>query len=170
MVSEYCPKCGELLMPTPEPDRLCDTCGWFGDQGETLREPPDGFMLTAAISKALDLYRFVCRKELEAEAVAARHPGQEVNVRKVHAGAAQAKQSLLEMFVAVRKPLQRVLKRVNGMVPWPTEWTTNLHYNASHDPCDMIVGPCSCGAWHNETEEWVRECLKRHNATIEPQA
>ncbi len=26
-------------------------------------------------------------------------------------------------------------------------------YNACTDPCDMLQGPCACGAFHNQ-EEW----------------
>ena len=25
-------------------------------------------------------------------------------------------------------------------------------YNATHERCDMMDGPCSCGAWHSEEE------------------
>lgn len=38
---------------------------------------------------------------------------------------------------------------MNNFVPWPTEWPK--HYN-SNVPCDMLVGPCACGAWHVEGE------------------
>lgn len=27
-------------------------------------------------------------------------------------------------------------------------------YNASSEPCDMLVGPCCCGAWHSK-EDWI---------------
>ena len=26
-------------------------------------------------------------------------------------------------------------------------------YNACSDPCDMLQGPCACGAWHQQ-KEW----------------
>ena len=29
-------------------------------------------------------------------------------------------------------------------------------HNAQHDPCDMAVGPCCCGAWHNAEETLCR--------------
>ena len=29
-------------------------------------------------------------------------------------------------------------------------------YNACTDPCDMLQGPCACGAWHHQ-EEWPDE-------------
>lgn len=25
-------------------------------------------------------------------------------------------------------------------------------YNASHERCDMLIGPCSCGAWHRMSD------------------
>lgn len=28
------------------------------------------------------------------------------------------------------------------------------YYNASNDPCDMLEGPCRCGAWHS-LPEWL---------------
>lgn len=32
------------------------------------------------------------------------------------------------------------------MTPYPG-WLPS-RYNASTDPCDMLEGPCACGAWH----------------------
>lgn len=57
------------------------------------------------------------------------------------------------------------LSKQNGMVAWPDGWTGE-NYNGSKEPCDMLVGPCSCGAWHYETEYWVRRALEVHNAII----
>lgn len=45
----------------------------------------------------------------------------------------------------------------NGLVPFPT--TEPSHHNACNDPCDMLVGPCACGAWHSVEEQWVRDVL-----------
>jgi hypothetical protein len=59
-----------------------------------------------------------------------------------------------------------ILLTINGMVPWPEEWH-DYHYHACNDPCDMLVGPCACGGWHNEDEEWVQEKLNQHGAMIE---
>lgn len=33
-------------------------------------------------------------------------------------------------------------------VPLPKHWPKR--FNASNEPCDMLVGPCACGAWHSE--------------------
>ena len=51
------------------------------------------------------------------------------------------------------------------MVAWPDGWD-GQNYNGTNEPCDMLVGPCSCGAWHHETEYWVRRALEVHNAII----
>ncbi len=29
-------------------------------------------------------------------------------------------------------------------------------WNADSQPCDLLFGPCSCGAWHNVKELWDR--------------
>ncbi len=34
------------------------------------------------------------------------------------------------------------------------------HFNACPDPCDMIDGPCACGAWHN-AKEWLGKLNKK---------
>ncbi len=33
-------------------------------------------------------------------------------------------------------------------------------YNACTDSCDMIDGPCACGAWHS-AKEWIEKLNKR---------
>ena len=57
------------------------------------------------------------------------------------------------------------LYKQNGMVAWPDGWD-GQNYNGTNEPCDMLVGPCSCGAWHHEDEYWVRRALEVHNAII----
>lgn len=34
-------------------------------------------------------------------------------------------------------------------------------YNGSHQPCDAMEGPCSCGAWHSKKEMVRKINLKR---------
>lgn len=51
----------------------------------------------------------------------------------------------------------------DGLLGWPDEWLTR-HFNASHDPCDMLIGPCACGAWHKATD-WD-DVLAHYNAEI----
>ena len=47
----------------------------------------------------------------------------------------------------------------------PAHWP--LHYNppGATDPCDMIHGPCACGAWHGYHQEWVQWGLTRYGRT-----
>lgn len=40
----------------------------------------------------------------------------------------------------------------NGLASMPLEYI-GLFWNACTDPCDMLSGPCACGAWHQQ-EEW----------------
>jgi len=48
------------------------------------------------------------------------------------------------------------------LLPMPEEWI-GMIYNASNDPCDMLYGPCACGAWHS-LDEWI---IKRKKLTLE---
>ncbi len=53
-----------------------------------------------------------------------------------------------------RKWFVRLPKRPdNGLVGMPKDWIGQVH-NACTDPCDMICGPCVCGAWHH-FDEWT---------------
>lgn len=38
---------------------------------------------------------------------------------------------------------------------YPKDWPK--HFNGSSEPCDMLVGPCSCGAWHQSGEIVLRK-------------
>jgi len=48
----------------------------------------------------------------------------------------------------------KILYEKKDLIPAPDHWPNR--YNACTDPCDMIKGPCVCGAWHNLEEEWVK--------------
>ncbi len=37
----------------------------------------------------------------------------------------------------------------------PVDMHRRFH-NACTDPCDMIDGPCACGAWHS-AKEWIEK-------------
>lgn len=37
----------------------------------------------------------------------------------------------------------------SSFVPYPAHLPPR--YNGSGQPCDMLVGPCSCGAWHDNS-------------------
>ncbi len=41
----------------------------------------------------------------------------------------------------------------NDILVMPRLWMGQV-YNACTDPCDMLQGPCACGAWHH-LEEWI---------------
>ena len=40
----------------------------------------------------------------------------------------------------------------NGLATMPSEYIGQF-YNGCNEPCDMLSGPCACGAWHHQ-EEW----------------
>jgi hypothetical protein len=167
-MSEFCPRCNAPLETAQDPARLCEVCGWFGDWQEVLSTPPksDVFNPITAAAQALELFRDVCRKELIAEQVYDAGNATEADLRQVRVARRHATHALIEMFVALRAwTPKRRLERVNGLVPWPEDWP-DRHFNASREPCDMLIGPCSCGAWHTETEEWVQETLRRHGTEI----
>ena len=42
----------------------------------------------------------------------------------------------------------------------PSEMHGLFHNGGCTDPCDMMDGPCACGAWHN-VKEWVGKLFKR---------
>ena len=50
------------------------------------------------------------------------------------------------------KELEAELKE-NNFIPMPKEWIGQI-YNACTEPCDILYGPCACGAWHY-FEEWI---------------
>ena len=169
-MAEFCPRCTAPLETSQDADRLCEVCGWFGDQQETLLTPPiDGVnnpILCAA--QTLELYRKVCHDELRAEQRHQAGEGSEADLRRVYAARRHAAHSILAMFVALHDramSTKQRLCRTNGMVPWPANWT-DRHHSGGREPCDMLVGPCSCGAWHLESDDWVRAMLFKHNAEI----
>ena len=38
-------------------------------------------------------------------------------------------------------------------------------YNSCTDPCDVLVGPCVCGAWHT-AEDW-EDKIENHQKIID---
>jgi len=42
--------------------------------------------------------------------------------------------------------------RTNGLISMPKKYQNKFH-NACTDACDMLIGPCACGAWHH-TRDW----------------
>jgi hypothetical protein len=167
-VAEFCPRCASPLEMGGDSGRLCEKCGWFGDQTETLAAlpPSDVFNPVLAAAQALELFRDACRYELMAEQLYNAGDGTEAQLNQVRVSRRQAAHALIEMFVVLRAwPPKRQLHQVHGIVPWPEDWT-DRHFNANAEPCDMLAGPCVCGAWHDQTEPWVQALLVRHNTEI----
>lgn len=44
--------------------------------------------------------------------------------------------------------------RDNGIVEWPKDWPRYKQacFANWQDACDLLVGPCNCGAWHQVNE------------------
>jgi hypothetical protein len=173
-MSEFCPRCASPLETTSDPSRLCDVCGWFGDAIEALDKPPkpDAVNPVLAAAQCLELYREVCRKELIAEMIYDAGNATEAELRHIHNTRRNAVNSIIELFAAFQKPSTlpnppkyRIPRASNGLVPWPNEWA-DRHFNACKEPCDMLIGPCACGAWHTESEPWVQALLTKYNAEI----
>jgi hypothetical protein len=167
-MAEFCPRCTAPLEFAQDPARLCECCGWFGDWQEVLPAPPQSDVVSPVLAAAqtLELYRDVCRQELIGEQVYDAGDGTEAQLQRLHAAQRHAAHSIIEMLVVLRdRATRQQLKRINGLVPWPLNWTDD-QYNGSQEPCDTLVGPCSCGAWHTENEDWVRAALLKHNAEI----
>jgi hypothetical protein len=173
--AEFCPRCTWPLEFSHDPDRLCEVCGWFGDQSEILEKPPsrpDRLNPILAVVQCLALYREVCQKELIAEQMYDAGDVTEDDLRKIRLTCRHAIDAAVKMFVSLQKqalaqkrPQKRILHRIQGIVSWPADWPRNL-FNTSNEPCDNLVGPCICGAWHNEAESWIQNLLIKYNAEI----
>lgn len=137
----------------------CQSCGWLGDKTEVLSRAPDGAEQVASFRAILRAYRDICRDELMLEMLG---PGSyEVNRSKqLIAG---AEQEIVNLFLKTTELITRTLPRINGWVPWPVNWPPR--YNGCNEPCDMLVGPCRCSAWHQEHE--AEELLREHKTEIE---
>ncbi len=165
-MSEFCPRCTAPLETSQDADRLCEVCGWWGDQQEVLLMPPVVPNPVLKAAQMLELYREVCRNELQVQQRVARGEGTEADLRKVYVARRHAAHSILQVFASLANQTNvRVLRRINGAVPWPADWT-DRHYNGGREACDMLIGPCSCGAWHLESEGWVQAMLVKHSARI----
>lgn len=71
------------------------------------------------------------------------------------------------MYSGVQIPILLHIDPRSGMLGFPEDWPER-RYNACNEPCDMLVGPCCCGATHRVTEDWVVELLAKKNAAIAP--
>lgn len=56
----------------------------------------------------------------------------------------------------VRGVIRRRVYAVNRFIVYPEHWEP--YYNGGcSDPCDMLQGPCACGAWHYLYEWEIEE-------------
>ena len=83
---------------TPEPDRLCLACGWWGGQCEALKKPPHTGELATSVMQALDLYRDICRKELLVELACEHGNVERHEMQEVQGAVASCLESLLRIF------------------------------------------------------------------------
>lgn len=172
-MSEFCPRCTMPLETGQDPDRLCAACGWFGDQSEALLTPPQGNLDNPYLAAAHGLawFRETCRCELMAEQLCQQaskaDADAKVQLSKFQGARRHAAYTLVQAFATLWSGAasRQRLRRINGVVPWPANWA-DRHYNGGREPCDLLVGPCSCGDWHSEREDWVRAVLLKHNAEI----
>jgi len=165
--SEFCPRCGHPLETATDSSRLCEVCGWFGDQQEILSLPPrqEDFNAVLAVLQGLELFRDVCRKE---QIIESHYDVGHINDRdfqRIRVCVRDARQSLVTLFTALRRRIPQILSEVNGFIMWPDGWT-DRHFNVCNEPCDMLIGQCSCGTYHSEKEGWVQSTLQRHDAII----
>ena len=119
--------------------------------------------MQVAFLQALELYRDICRKELVIEQAFGQYKVSFEDLERAQVAVKSGRNSLLFLLDALR-PKQK-LTPINGLVSWPDDWT-DQHHNGCNDACDMLVGPCVCGAWHSADDEWVKELLKKHHAEI----
>jgi hypothetical protein len=105
-MAEFCPRCGSPVDAGGDERRLCDTCGWFGDNGETTKQPPDADLFNPVLAtvQMLTLFRDVCRQELMAEQIYDAGYAIKADLRKVKTEARNSFYSLVEMFTALRRP------------------------------------------------------------------
>ncbi len=161
----YCPKCWYPI--TVQQECYCDLCGWFGDPREILAEPGREFNLTHTVIRTLELYRGACREEMVMEHLYGLGNATEKDLQHARILTRNLVHSLIEMFVKLKVrpniPQETLFKLPSGFIPYPETW--EKHYN-SNEPCDMLIGPCTCGAFHRDDEEWVQTKLIEHQAVI----
>jgi hypothetical protein len=66
--------------------------------------------------------------------------------------------------------MKKILKRrVSGFVDYPWEYHERRVDGTARyrTRCDMIVGPCACGAVHQEDDPWVRDLLTYYEVEFE---
>lgn len=60
-----------------------------------------------------------------------------------------------------------VINTQSGMAVWPEDWPLRFQTN---EPCDMAVGPCACGAWHQAGDFELRDGVLYDNGKPDTRA
>jgi hypothetical protein len=65
--------------------------------------------------------------------------------------------------------MQLKRRQSSGFVKYPKAFPKRIVDGTARyrTKCDMLVGPCSCGANHQEHDGWVRRLLQQHEAVID---
>jgi hypothetical protein len=60
-------------------------------------------------------------------------------------------------------------RQASGFVKYPKTFPKRIVDGSARyrTKCDVLVGPCACGGTHQETDDWVRELLRAHDAVID---
>jgi hypothetical protein len=114
--------------------------------------------------------RAAANADLEAEIECLEAQGVEVldYLNTINSDLPEKFDSLVDAVRMVIEPLledrvSNIFVPTNGIVPYPSHWPK--HFNGfSREACDMLIGPCCCGATHFKEEDWVREAMEKHNA------
>lgn len=60
-------------------------------------------------------------------------------------------------------------QHANGFIPWLADWPQYKQacFLSWDDRCDMLIGPCCCGAWHQVDEfEVCGDVLLRYGEVV----
>jgi hypothetical protein len=151
-MTEFRPHRGSPLETASDPARLCEICGWFGDWWRCSAGRPRA---TCCIPCSRRRRPFNCSTIVYRKAPIAEQAYDAGNAAASRIVRRHAARALIEMFVIPQtRVARRPLQRVNGFVPRPEDWS-DRHYDGGCEPCDMLVGPCSCGVWRLETEAGI---------------
>lgn len=166
----FCPICTSPIIEIfndPDPLRLCNVCGWAGDKEEALKMPPlaDQPNPILVVAQQLALYRTACHAEIFLRGAYISGNITLADLQQAELGVQNCAKAIITLVMNLPLLPKQQLFITEGLLAWPEDWK-DRHYNACNDPCDMLSGPCACGAWHSITDEWVQQKLKEHNVEI----